>query len=105
MTSTLPEEQQGQFKIKLDSRALRIICHNFTTFARAKEDSASSYKAFATVDLEIPRDGKKKSRTKVEVKVKYMGQPLSEDDQKRAQDYADQFRTVKALEAGDEDVR
>ena len=52
---TLPEEQQSMFKIKLDSRALRIICHNFTTFARAKEDSASSYKAFATIDLEVPR--------------------------------------------------
>ena len=102
---TLPEEQQMLYKIRLDSRALRIICHNFTTFARAKEDSASSYKAFATVDINLPLgDRRKKSRTKMQVRVKYMGQPLSDDEVKQAQDYADQFRTVKSLEAGDKDV-
>ncbi|GMH51289.1 hypothetical protein TL16_g00977 [Triparma laevis f. inornata] len=107
---TMTDIQQGQYKVKLDPRALRLICHNFTTFARQKEDSASSYKAFATVDIQIPsrstheKAKRKGSKTRVEVKVKYMGQPLTEDEIKQAQDEAEQYRTKKDLREDDDEV-
>ncbi|GMH82742.1 hypothetical protein TrVE_jg11609 [Triparma verrucosa] len=107
---TMTNIQQSQYKVKLDPRALRLICHNFTTFARKKEDSASSYKAFATVDIQLPsrstheKAKKKSSKTIVEVKVKYMGQPLTEEEIRQAQDEAEQFRTKRDLKIDDDEV-
>jgi hypothetical protein len=79
---TLTNEQLTAIKVNVDARALRIICHNFTTFARKHEDAQSSYKAFATVDINLPQAAPKKTpfMSIVEVKVKFMGLPLSEEE-------------------------
>ena len=77
------------FQLRVDARALRIICFNFTTFARKHEDSQSSYKAFATVDIAVPANlSEDKVKARVEVKVKYMGQPLSDQEIQNSEEKA-----------------
>ena len=80
----------------------RIICHNFTTFARTHEDSSSQYRAFATVDFEVPAhlsDVEKWS--KVEVKVKYMGQPLCDEEIEKAENHVARMTSSKKIDEKD----
>jgi len=66
--------------IKLDARALRLVCHNFATFSRAMEAADSSYKGFCTVDVTLPSEiiPELNVVTQLEIRTKYMGMGLSE---------------------------
>jgi hypothetical protein len=95
---TLTTEQLATVKVHVDARALRIICHNFTTFARKNEDAASSYKAYATVDIKLPNTVmEQKSASEVEVKVKYIGLPLSEEEIQNSEQKAAKLVSSKKI--------
>ncbi len=96
---TLTEEQQRSIKIRTDATALRLICHNFTTFSRNNEDTNSNYKAFATLDMKVPSNlgPNEKKVTTVEVKVKYNGKPLDDKELAKMNDLVVKLESRRTL--------
>jgi hypothetical protein len=78
---TLTEAEENTTMIKVDARALRLVCHNFATFSRAREAADSSYRGFVTVDVTVPNQkGAAAIMAPLEIRCKYRGTGLNSDE-------------------------